>query len=1002
MIDKRKHGTGSRMKHAGGITLRAVALGVFFSALFAVLTVYAENTRSLYLTATQIPVLPYLLLILMVLLLNPICRLTRIIRSFASSELMIIFIMGLVSSSLSTFGLTSQLIPIAGSLFTPEWNTRQSEWNRYVVPFVNNEYFLSAPGREIQERAKEYHRSLDEALRLKQVYETARRHAVSQALALELEKNLEETNTSGGAKTAKTDRSLGMLKIEIENARIASAKAKEEWLTLRSDVDLPPIATVIETYPKLMETAMLQAENAEASLLEAESEAFKHVTLFRRSLPNELSAYPGLFALPQDDSRSYFGRIRRLTHGKAAVAALKRGSALAEKAGKGTISRETTDEITRLFDAATGRLAPLGATAAFESERSLLRERSELLARERLSLNADLSAKSDERRSASRAAALTMDREIKDMRSSLHKLAKREKKLSLAHERNERELACAINIRSLVEDIESLKSDLVGGKIDAHDFARGAEALLPRFVSADISLRRFFIGEVPWRQWARPLGKWALLIGLTYLILMSLNVLIFRQWAHNEKLTYPLAELPKALIGGPEAMGGMPAIFGNGLFWAGFAIAATVMGWNMFCATQIVPGLQPFDLNNRWYEYVNNTQFQALRGTRSMIFFTMIGLSFLIPRNISFSLWFFHVGYMLMLLFMVWGGYGQDERSFSADWLYLLNFRFAIGQGAIMVFSSIVLYKCRHYILCGFSPSLVSSLATDEQKELKSSSLAFVLGSTALILVLWRDMGANLFHVVFAYLIIILVTIGLVRAVAEGGLLSFQAWSNPFHFIRAFFGLDKTWTCASLFTPLLIYYSILFMDIKAFIAPAMANAIKLRDDFGMKRGTFHLAVFLAIIVAAVTAVAAALILSYSGGADSMNVWFYTAFPRSTFDGLRNMIKDAPGPAESHAWWIAGGATVMGALLYLRQLVFWLPHPLGLVMFVNPIMGAYWFSILLGWLCNTAVTKYGNKNTHQRATGFFIGLIVGELLVVMLSIILSIVLEQHIRIDLNRN
>lgn len=93
---------------------------------------------------------------------------------------------------------------------------------------------------------------------------------------------------------------------------------------------------------------------------------------------------------------------------------------------------------------------------------------------------------------------------------------------------------------------------------------------------------------------------------------------------------------------------------------------------------------------------------------------------------------------------------------------------------------------------------------------------------------------------------------------------------------------------------------------------------------------------------------------------------------------------------------------MGALLYLRQLVFWLPHPLGLVMFVNPIMGAYWFSILLGWLCNTAVTKYGNKNTHQRATGFFIGLIVGELLVVMLSIILSIVLEQHIRIDLNRN
>ena len=34
-------------------------------------------------------------------------------------------------------------IDLAGSLFNADWNNSQSEWNRYVVPYLNEKYFLA-------------------------------------------------------------------------------------------------------------------------------------------------------------------------------------------------------------------------------------------------------------------------------------------------------------------------------------------------------------------------------------------------------------------------------------------------------------------------------------------------------------------------------------------------------------------------------------------------------------------------------------------------------------------------------------------------------------------------------------------------------------------------------------------------------------------------------------------------------------------------------------------
>jgi len=563
----------------------------------------------------------------------------------------------------------------------------------------------------------------------------------------------------------------------------------------------------------------------------------------------------------------------------------------------------------------------------------------------------------------------------------------------------------AARVAGVIQQLQMFVAQLqAGGELTAGNAAGTLMAVMQKFPSFDASYSRYFFGDVPWGQWTGVIFRWGLLVALTYIVLMTFNVLIFRQWAHNEKLIYPLVELPEILAGQRDGKPGViPEIFRSGLFWVGASISGSVLGWNLLAASNIVPGLQPLDLVNMWESYILNSPLQGLKpGASSTVFFTMIGLAFLIPAKVSFSLWFFWVFYMVQLLCLVWLGYGDDENSFTKEWYYTMNFCTAQGGGAMLVFAGVCMYKARQYIFCAFQPSAVKDLEEDERRELRASSFLFVVCSLGLMLMLWQGMGANLLYVIIFYAIIMCLTIALVRAVAEGGILGFQAWAGPFHFIKNIFGFDKAWSSPALFAPLMIYHAVFFLDIKTFIAPAMANSLKMREDLKMERGRFHLAVFAAIFAAMVVAVGLSLMMCYSQGANGMNGWFYSGFPRDLYSYVKDINQNPPGASLSTSLWILCGASMMGMLLYFRQSMFWLPHPIGLVMLVNPIMRKFWFSILLGWLAKYLVTKYGNRDTYSQTRALFIGLIVGELIVVTLSLFFGYAFSIKTGIDLNRN
>ena len=950
------------------VTFRAVVLGLIFAGVFAFITVYLENTPpDRYITSTQIAVFSFLLLLVCVAFLNPFLRRVRVIRPLSTPEVLIIFIMGSVSSGISTFGLASPLVPLISGLFNPHWNTDQSRWDMYIEPYVNENFFIAEPG--IRDAAIRY-RDADRTWRQSQKILAAAENLVATRDHLErLQQELQEINTI-------PDRTQLMvkqrqLKTQIGLSRRAYQRAESSWKAFGAT---GAVTQVTASYPEKVRKVRAQVDQAKFELERLETRAFEKVEQFRRGLPDHMRAIPG-FVYTGEGRAAYTARISRLIKGHVALRELKKAEKLLLLA-----SPENQLSVSQLhghIGNAIEALEPLTGIAAITRRQEEVKGDLQSQQADHYLSSHDLQMLHRRRRLAAAGEMKELDRRLQETRGRIAELDERITESANDVERLAAQASIAGIVAATVAGLRSLKQTIATVPPAEHpDAKRELDRLMRTFPTFDGTPGRFLIGEAPWGEWLKPLGNWMILILLTYLMLMTLNVLIYRQWSYNEKLVYPLAELPLILSGADDnTEGKVPPVFKTGLFWAGFVTAGGVLGWNLL-ATKTP--LHAIPLTFLWQPYVAGTFLDGLIWTRSHIFFTLISLTFMVPAKISCSLWMFHFFYFAQILVLVWLGYGIDQKSFPYDWAMVFNFRTAEGGGALLVFAAVLLWKCRAYLLCCWQPGALQDLPGDERRELRCSSLVFFVSSVGLIAILTWGLGVNLFYTVFCYFVVLIITIGLVRAVAEGGLLGFQCYMTPFHLIRSVFGMNSSWTAPAFFAPMMIYYSVLFTDIKTFIAPAMANALKIRDVARMERLRFHVAVFIGILCAILVAVAINIIMGYHLGGDGMQSWFHRDFPRLIFDQIK-MPALNPVDTVGGRWWLLCGALLMSVLLFGRQFVAWLPHPIGLIMLVNPLMGAYWSSIFIGWLLKSMISKYGNQQTYRQTRNFFIGMMIAELL-----------------------
>jgi len=491
-------------------------------------------------------------------------------------------------------------------------------------------------------------------------------------------------------------------------------------------------------------------------------------------------------------------------------------------------------------------------------------------------------------------------------------------------------------------------------------------------------------GDIPWSAWAVPLLYWAAIGVVCWILLYCLNELLFKQWYEHEKLVFPIAEMSAILLGAEDEGGGRPAphIFRNPVFWLGFAIAFGFLFYNGMVTARWIVGPNVINLEGQTIALLlRESPFKAALGGPARlqfeIFFLVVGLAFLLPAEISFSAWFFFVILKVQLLLAVWLGYGVDGGSFPSGWFQESSFMTAQGGGAMWCFGLVCLWKVRRQLVAWLyrlaRPKGTETFPEEEVKRLTVPSLLFFL-MTVLVFAFLRHGNVGWGMAAVVYLGILFMTVAMVRLVTESGIIAFQLHFSPMHVMKMFGLLRfKTLFAVKGIGTVILFLSGMFSDVKAYIAPTMMNAKYLAAKNRISGRLFVFAVALSIAIVTTAATVVVLSLVYDQGVGSMNNWFFERWPQRVYKSITNIqnnVGDWKEANETIVSWTFVGAGVCGLLVYLRQSMFWVPHPIGLVMFVNPLMRSYWFSIFIAWLCKRAAVKYCNPSQYKYVRGLF--------------------------------
>ena len=481
---------------------------------------------------------------------------------------------------------------------------------------------------------------------------------------------------------------------------------------------------------------------------------------------------------------------------------------------------------------------------------------------------------------------------------------------------------------------------------------------------------------IPWDLWLPPLLHWLPFILALYLAMIAMMVIMRRQWVINERLIYPLVQVPLAMTEDEPSRSSdgsgssiLKPLFKNPVMWSGFAVTSCIYIVNRL--STYYPFIERISLGGGHIPL-----FESNVGVYLEISLQHVGFAYFINREVAFSLWFFYlVGVLQQGLFGIFGIQRVDPLfgaySQHADSILTLQ-----GFGAYMVLVLFGLWTARGHLRNVFRKALRGDPAVDDSDEILSFRAAVFLFVGGLIVMgVWLARSGLPGWIVPIYLFFALALFyGITRVVAEGGLAWNYAPMIASDYVAA--GLGTRALGGSGIMSLSFTY-VWASDILTFLMAACANGLKMAEEtIRTNRRLVFWAILIAISVSAVSSIWMILNLAYTYGAINTDRFFFDHHARIPFDIGASRIQSMEGPHLEN-WGYAGvGGALMGLLMLARQRFPWWPfHPLGLPL--SAVFSGAFFSVFLGWLFKSLIVKYGGATLYLKARPFFIGIILGQ-------------------------
>ena len=481
---------------------------------------------------------------------------------------------------------------------------------------------------------------------------------------------------------------------------------------------------------------------------------------------------------------------------------------------------------------------------------------------------------------------------------------------------------------------------------------------------------------IPWSIWLPPLLGWALFYAAFYLTVISIMVILRRRWVDEERLPFPIAQVPLAIFDEGEAAGRVPPFLKNWVMWSGFALPMTISSLNAL--RHYFPSLPSITLST----YITPFEGPPLR---LGVNFLMLGFAYFINSSISFSLWFFYLIQVVQRRVLVLVGINTAEAQLG-PWSEPIMGHQMMGALIVLVFSG--LWFGRGHLRDVWRKTLGRDASVDDSPEImsyRSAILGTLVGTVVMGVWLWKSgipaWIAPLF--VFATLVIL---VGLTRVVAESGLPTISPAMVPAGFVVSAVGVPALGTVGMIATG---YTLIWIGELLVFMMAPLANGLRLGSETSGNRRRLFWSIGVAIAITLVVSVWFTLYLAYRHGGVNLNSQFFGGFPTYPSQFAARKLTQPTGPSLGGWLWTLGGGVVMTLLLIGRhRFSGWPLHPLGFAVSTGWTMGVIWSSILLAWAIKGVVLKYGGAGVYQKTRPFFIGLIMGQFVVAGLWLIVD--------------
>ncbi len=501
---------------------------------------------------------------------------------------------------------------------------------------------------------------------------------------------------------------------------------------------------------------------------------------------------------------------------------------------------------------------------------------------------------------------------------------------------------------------------------------------------------------VPWSEWALPLAAWGSFMVALFLANVCLLVLVQQQWIRHERLTFPLAQIPLEAVGEVPNGGRAARLPVSKAFWAGL-IVATGVGFASQLSQRLpaMPSL-PLQYTVMSAQYVG--PLSALGQVDIWLYPWLISLAYIIPAELSFSVWFFWLVRIGLCAVAVM--YGADPGSAEEWWRWEFPAPTNQATGALVALSLWALWTARRHLARALriAFSRPSGGDRDEPLPYRWALLGLAVSLVWLVAFLILSGCRPIFGIAYVALLVGLY-LAYARLQAEGALDPFFWWFNDMAAMSV--GMRNllpqetltlytmNWAGAPL--PSRIFSACSLNTLGAFKI-ADASGTNLRRLTYVLLGTFAVALALGMFVMLTAMYHQGFLMTSAAKGDYFVSWALLE------DGWA-MWYDITGGEDRDVgavlYIVAGGVvTVFLGIMRLR-FVWWPFHPIG-YLFSNSLSQAMGtFPFLLAWVLKVLVTRYGGLRLYRKTIPLAIGLIVGDLLNSSIWNVIGLITRGHV-------